>query len=118
MRAVGDSIQTTSNAAQIAVAKARAFQKLKPASGLHAETGDQAHTGASTYKCRRRGDSYQSGADPTVSFRYGPDAPRLNAAFVAQILGQMMPDREPRMSGALSIYQDAPATALLCDRQF
>jgi hypothetical protein len=83
---------------------------------LHAETGDHAHTGASAYKCRRSGDLYQSGANPTVSFRYGPEAPRLNAAFVAQILGQMMPDREPHMSGALAIYQDAPATALLCDR--
>ena len=116
MRAVGDSIQTVSNAAQIAIAKARALQKLKPASGLHAQTGDHAHTGASTYKCRRSSDLYQSGADPTVSFRYGPEAPRLNAAFVAQVLGQMMPDREPHLSGALAIYQDAPATALLCDR--
>jgi hypothetical protein len=115
MRAVGDNIQTASNAAQIAIAKARALQKLKPASGLHAETGDQAPAGATAHKCRRSEDPYQSGADRPVPFRYGPEAPRLNAAFVAQILGQMMPDREPHTSDALAIYQNAPATALLCD---
>jgi hypothetical protein len=116
MRAVGDSIQTASNVAQIVMAKARALQKLKPASGLHAETGDHARPGASSFKCRRSGDLYQSGADQAVSFRYSSEAPRLNAAFVAQLLGQMMPDSEPQLSGALAIYEGAPASALLCDR--
>jgi hypothetical protein len=117
MRAVGDTIQTASNAAQIATAKARALQKLKPASGLHAEIGGHGRPDASSFKCRRSGDLYQSGADPAVSFRYSSEAPRLNAAFVAQLLGQMMPDREPQLSGVLAIYEGAPASALLCNRQ-
>jgi hypothetical protein len=117
MRAVGDHNQTTSNTAQIAMAKARVLQKLKPASGLHAETGDTAHPGPSTFKCRRSGDLYQSGTDRTVPFQYGLEAPRLNAAFVAQMLGQMMPDYEQRGSGALAVYGDMPARASFCDRQ-
>src|SRR5579863_10273484 len=105
MRAVGDNNQTASNAAQIAVVKTRASQKLKPASSLHAETGDTARPSASSFKCRRSGDLYQSGTDKAVPFRYGQEAPRLNAAFVAQMLGQMMPDTEQRSSGALAIYR-------------
>jgi hypothetical protein len=116
MRAVGDHLQTASNAAQNAIAKTRALQKLKPASGLQAETGDDARPDAAAFKCRRSGDLYQSGTHRTVPFRYGLEAPRLNAAFVAQLLGQMMPDRELHNSGALAIYEAAPVTAIFCDR--
>jgi hypothetical protein len=117
MRVVGDNNQAASNTAQIATAKVRTLQKLKPASGLHAETGDTAHSGTSAFKCRRSGDLYQSGTDRAVPFRYALEAPRLNAAFVAQMLGQMMPDREHRNSGALAVYEDMPAPARFCDRQ-
>ena len=51
-----------------------------------------------------------------MPFRYGLEAPRLNAAFVAQLLGQMMPDHEQHNSKALAIYEGAPATALFCDK--
>jgi len=117
MRAAGDNNQTVSNAAQIAVAKARALQILKPASGLHADAGDMARPGPSSFKCRRSGDLYQSGTDRTVPFRYGVEAPRLNAAFVAQLLGQMMPDREQGNCGALANYEVVAAPARFCDRQ-
>ena len=117
MRAVGDIHQTASNAVQIAMAKARALQKLKPASGLQAETGDTAHPGASPFRCRRSDALYQSGTDRAVPLRHGLEAPRLNAAFVAQLLGQMMPDREQRNSRALAVYEDMPAPARFCDRQ-
>ena len=40
------------------------------------------------------------------------EAPRLSAAFAAQMLGQMMPDPERRNSGALAAYEELPATAL------
>jgi hypothetical protein len=115
MRAAGDNNQTVSHATQIAVAKARVLQKLKPASGLHAETGDTARPGVSSFKCRRSGDLYQSGTDRTVPFRYDLEAPRLNAAFVAQLLGQMMPDRGQGHVSVLAAYEDAPSSALVFD---
>jgi hypothetical protein len=115
MRAAGDNHQTVSNATPIAVAKARALQKLKPASGLHAETGGMARPGPSSFKCRRSRDLYQSGTDRTVPFRYALEAPRLNAAFVAQLLGQMMPDREQGRASVLTAYEDAPSSATVFD---
>ena len=116
MRAVGDNNWTASNAAQIAMARTRALQKLKPASGLHAETGDNTSSDASSFENPRGGALCHSGTEGTVPFRYGLEAPRLNAAFVAQLLGQMMPDREPHNCGALAIYEGMPTTALFCDK--
>jgi hypothetical protein len=52
-----------------------------------------------------------------VPFRYGPEAPRLAAAFVAQLLGQMMPNTEHRSSGALAAYEEPGVSALLFDRR-
>jgi hypothetical protein len=117
MSPVGDTLQTASNIAPIAMAKVRASQKVKSASGLHAESGDTAGAGTSSFKYRRSDALYQSGTDQGVPFRYGLEAPRLNAAFVAQLLGQMMPDRAQRNSSALAVYEDMPATARFCDRQ-
>jgi hypothetical protein len=116
MRAVGDNNWTASNTAQIAMARTRALQKLKPASDLHAETGDNTSSDAPAFENQRSGGLCHSGTEGTVPFRYGLEAPRLNAAFVAQLLGQMMPDREPHNCGALAIYDGAPATALFCDK--
>jgi hypothetical protein len=116
MRAVGDNNWTASNAAQIAMARTRALQKLKPASDLHAETGDNASSDTPAFESPRGGGLCHSGTQGTVPFRYGQEAPRLNAAFVAQLLGQMMPDREPHNAGALAVYEGAPATALFCDK--
>jgi hypothetical protein len=40
-----------------------------------------------------------------------------NAAFVAQLLGQVMPDFAPRPSNASAAYHQGPVPARLCDRR-
>ena len=115
MRPIGDSIPNVGNATQIVVARARASQKLKPASGLHAQTGGDAHPDTGSFKSRPWTPMCHSGTERNVPFRYGMDAPQWNAAFVAQLLGQVMPDREPRPSGALAAYDEIVPTAQLCD---
>src|ERR1700742_2543152 len=60
---------------------------------------------------------YRAGAERDVPFRYSTNLPRLNAAFAAQLLGQAMPDRASRASGALAAYEPSRVTALICDRR-
>lgn len=55
-------------------------------------------------------------AGQAVPFRYSADAPRLNAAFVAQLLSQMMPDTERPGSDLLAAYGEIPARRPVCDR--
>ncbi len=96
-------------------AKARASRKLNPASSLHAQLHDDASPNTRSGKGRRRSDLCQSGTDRSVPFRYGPEAPRLDAAFVTQMLGQMMPAREQGHCGALAAYGELPASAIFFD---
>jgi hypothetical protein len=62
-------------------------------------------------------ESGQSQAGQTVPFRYSADAPRLNAAFVVQLLGQLMPDQERPGSYLLAAYGEMPARRPFCDRR-
>jgi hypothetical protein len=55
-------------------------------------------------------------AGQTVPFRYSAQAPRLNAAFVAQLLSQMMPDTERPGSDLLAAYGEMPVRRPVCDR--
>jgi len=59
----------------------------------------------------------RSEAELHVSFRHMPSAPRWNATFVAQLLGQAMPQRGAGPSGALAAYQPPSQTAPVCDRR-
>ena len=59
---------------------------------------------------------YRSGAERDVSFRHSVKTPRLNAAFVAQLLGQTMPERAPQASARSPPIIDRPRMALVCDR--
>ncbi len=56
------------------------------------------------------------GADADVPFRHSALAPRLDAGFVAQMIGQAMPDPARPFSGAVAAYQQAPRRVRLCDR--
>ncbi|MEP6829987.1 MAG: hypothetical protein ABI963_06585 [Rhizomicrobium sp.] len=115
MKSIGDHYPTVSNAALIAAAKIRASEKLNPARGLQAQLHEQADPDIRASNGRRKTDMVQSGTDRIVPFRYASDAPRLDAAFVAQLLGQMMPDREHGHTGALAAYGEAPSSALIFD---
>jgi hypothetical protein len=84
---------------------------------LESNDGGDSHSKKFFCDDRRKNAACYSGTDHAVPFRYGPKAPRLSAAFVAQLLGQMMPDLERDNSGALAVYRKAPAPALLCDQR-
>jgi hypothetical protein len=115
MRPIGDITSTALVTTQIVAARSRASQKLKPASGLHAQLGDDAHSGMRSHQSQSWTALCHSGTDRSVPSRYGMEAPQLNAAFVAQLLGQALPDRAPRPAGALAAYEEIVPTALLCD---
>jgi hypothetical protein len=117
MRPVGNLYPPINTIAQTATAKARASEKLNPASSLQTELGEDAQTRMRSGKDRRRNTPSHSGTDRLVPFRYSPDAPRLDAAFVAQMLGQLIPNREPGHSGALAAYEEMPEPALVFDEK-
>ncbi len=78
------------------------------------DRGDRRSTGFETTANPR--NLFQSGAGPGVSFRHGTDAPRLDAAFVAQLLGQVLPDTSRSRSDALAAYAPVSRMANVCDR--
>jgi len=113
MSPIGDSSGTWQGAAQNAVARARDLQKLKGLSGLHSDlAGDpsprqqpRSPGNPATLPC--------SGTQQGVPFRH---APRLTAPFVAQLLGQLLPDRERPGSEARTVYgAERHCTSLLLD---
>src|SRR6201996_4545140 len=92
MNAVGNSNLPVIAASRTVAAKAHGAQKPNPTSGLQAGMGSDAHPGQLLFRGQRKSGASQSGTAGDVPFRYGPEAPRLSAAFVAQLLGQLMPD--------------------------
>lgn len=115
MRPIGDIASTALVTTQIVAARSRASQKLKPASDLHSGTGEDAHSGTRPHRSQGWTALCHSGTERGVPSRYGMQAPQLNAAFVAQLLGQVMPDHATHPAGALAAYEEIVTTALLCD---
>jgi len=115
MRPIGDIYPPVSSTALVAAAKARASGKAIPASGLHHHMGNDAPLETRSGKDRRKGGTYQAGTPEIVPFRYSADAPRLDAAFVAQLLGQMMPDRAQGPAHMLAAYEEMPPPAQIFD---
>ncbi|MEO7053808.1 MAG: hypothetical protein ABI191_02445 [Rhizomicrobium sp.] len=117
MRPVSDPVPSINTTALIAAAKTRASRKTNPASSLHSPMGEDAHPETRSGKDRRKAAPCQLGTPGNVPFRYSLDAPRLNAAFVAQLLGQMMPDCAARNIGTLAAYEEASSSAQVFDTQ-
>lgn len=117
MSPIGHNHLPVCSAAPAAAAKTRALQKIKPASDLHTDVGENPYRGPHAFQDQRKNSLCRFTTDRAVPFRYGMEAPRISAGFAAQMLGQMMPDPERRNSGALAAYEELPATALLCDRR-
>ena len=117
MRPIGDFPPPVSSTALVAAAKARASGKTNPINSLHTPLGDNAYPETRSGKDRRKAAACQPGTPVTVPFRYSLDAPRLDAAFVAQLLGQMMPDRAPGQAHMLAAYEEAPSPAQVFDTE-
>lgn len=97
-------------------AKADSLKNDKFINNLSTSLGTDDRGGGGARDARPPKSLYRSGAERDVPFRHSVRAPRLNTAFVAQLLGQAMPDRAPHSSGALAAYHQSPALALVCDR--
>lgn len=112
VRAANPLIIETRRAAR---AKAEPFQNGKRINNLNADrdTGDRDSGGSQDIRRPRRLSCPDAECD--VPLRHNENAPRLNAAFVAQLLGQRISETTPR-SDVLAAYEPMPATALICDR--
>ena len=102
MKPIGDANLAFQAAAQNAAWRACALQKPRKAADLRGEFHDQPHE----MPFRRRKDGAaamaQSGTDEPMPFRH---APRLTAAFTAQLLGQILPNPE---RASLPTYRREP----------
>jgi hypothetical protein len=93
MRPIGDIGFNAKTTAANAAWRARALEKPNSAADLHGKS----ESGTQQQPQRRSGNpampSPQYETQSHVPFRY---APRLTAAFTAQLLGQILPDPERR----------------------
>ena len=117
MRPIGDFHSPVSSSASSAATKARVSRKANPANSLHAHLGDNPYLETRSGKDRRKGALYQSETRRPVPFRYSPDAPRLDAAFAAQLLGQMMPNHTAGDARMFAAYEEMPAPAQIFDTE-
>ena len=101
------------NTARHAAVGPRLLEKSSNASGLGTGSRDD------TPPWEPAGPQIQGKMEVEASASHVPfrHAPRLTSAFVAQLLGQVLPDPERKLVAAS--YEDEPRdVALLCDRRF
>jgi hypothetical protein len=96
MKPIGDTFLASSAVAASAAWRSRALQKASDTSGLRGEGQDQSHQPPPHNQSRAHRPLPQSGTGSDVPLRDPRRAPRLTAAFTAQLLGQIMPDPEKR----------------------
>jgi hypothetical protein len=113
MSPIGDISASWTGATQNLALRTRALQKPKAASDLY---GNQQDETPPRQKFRSSSDAvplHCSGTEEPVPFRY---APRLVSPFVAQLLGQILPDCErPALKAGAAYDVPEPATCLLLD---
>jgi hypothetical protein len=97
MRPIGDTGFDPKTTAANAAWRACALQKPNAASDLHGKAQGQPHQPPPHMRKLQTILSPQSGTGSHVPFRH---APRLTAAFTAQLLGQILPDPERRSARA------------------
>ena len=84
---------------------------------LSADLGTAGRDGTGSRGAKQPRNLSRRGAERTVPFRHNAGAPTLNAAFVAQLLGQVMPDHARPLLRALAAYEPEFAPAMVCDRR-
>jgi hypothetical protein len=116
MSPVGTHIPSLGSTAPHGGLQRLALQKLKPASGLHGHPDHFAQSDHHHCRKSRTAPGSRSGTDRAVPFRHSLEAPRLDAAFVAQLLGQLMPgERAP--AAACIAYGDARNSKPVFDKK-
>jgi hypothetical protein len=110
MGPIGGISGTCSGAIQTPAPRPRVLQKLNAPSDLHSGLGDQTPP---HQRFPAPGESQApacSGTEEVVPFRY---ATRLVSPFVAQLLGQLLPDPEIPASQARTAYDVSETRASL-----
>jgi hypothetical protein len=111
MTSIGDTGLDSRATASSAAWRARALQKPNAASDLHGKAQGQPQPPPQHSHKLQTILPPQSGTQSHVPFRH---APRLTAAFTAQLLGQILPDPERPSSGLKSAHAyGGPILALL-----
>jgi len=108
MKPIGDTILFSSAVAAATARRRYALQKTNDTSGLRGEGQDQSHQPPPHSQTQTRTYLPHNGTAQDVPLRDPRSAPRLTAAFTAQLLGQIMPDPEKRRGVAYA----APALKL------
>jgi hypothetical protein len=110
MTPIGDTGMDPRATAANAAWRARALQKPNAASDLHGKAQGEPHQPSQQQRKAQTILPPQSGTECHVPFRH---APRLTAAFTAQLLGQILPDPERPSSGLMSARAyDGPSLQL------
>lgn len=113
MSPIGDMSANWNGATQNLASRSRDLQKLRAPSDLHGECGDQTSPRQDFRSSPGGQELHCSGTESAVPFRH---APRLVSPFVAQLLGQILPDCERPASKAAAAYDAAqPRASLLLD---
>ena len=113
MSPIGQQSGVCNGPAQSLAVRTRATQKLKAASGLQDGLHDETPSRQDFHQAREQDGMTCSGTVAAVPFRH---APRLMAPFVAQLLGQLLPDCERPRTGAAQAYSaEGISSSLLLD---
>lgn len=96
MKPIGDINLVSSAAASALARRSLVLQKASATSGLRGEDQDPPHQSPPQGQARAHMPLPQSGTVRDVPLRDPRIAPRLTAAFTAQLLGQILPDPEKR----------------------
>ena len=112
MKPIGDIHSGWTGAARDPANRAHGLQKISTISPLRHRARNESPDRPAQRLSNGQSCSPQSGTGRTVLFRYGPDAPRLTAAFVAQLLGQVLPDPEHKSAPDYGRAARTPPSAL------
>jgi hypothetical protein len=118
MSPIGERQGWEIRAAQGTAMRRRALEKPSAASGLRNGSGGEPSFGSPRSSGPIFENPHHSGTHCAVPFRdiAEVEQPRLTAAFVAQLLGQVLPDPEQGKSQARTAYRsEEDCTALLLD---
>src|ERR1043166_7461099 len=101
MGPIGDISTGWTGGVQKPAPRGRVLQKLKAPSGLHGEWSGDAASQRDDRRAARATTLHCAGTEESVPFRH---APRLTSPFVAQLLGQLLPNSEVPASQARMAY--------------
>jgi hypothetical protein len=120
MGPIGDTDRGWHAAAQNSAARRLALQKPSAASRLAADSGGDAPPEDRSFQNPASENLRHSGTAASVPFRHAAEieAPRLTPAFVAQLLGQILPASPSRPLDAGAAYKTGDTCfSLLLDRR-